>query len=143
MIMLLTLIMMLAFILVPISIIGYVIYLNNERKQLIELSKPKKVERPTRSESELTKVLYDSIEREWTYRVRFHFKLKKIVQPDFEWELDYLTKRVINSLAPGIREELGYYYTENALVLLVSHMVQILLLDYLDKNRAAQTTSKK
>lgn len=143
MVMLLILTMISAFILIPISVIGYVMYLNNERKQLVELTKPRKIERPTRSEAELTKILYDSIEREWTYRVRFHFKLKKIVQPDFEWELDYLTKRVINSLAPGIKEELGYYYTEDALVKLVSHMVQILLLDYLDKHRPNSSTVKK
>lgn len=143
MIMLMILTMVLAFILIPISIIGYIVYLNNERKQLIELNKKSKIERPERSEAELTKVLYDSIEREWTYRVRFHFKLKKIEQPDFEWELDYLTKRVIKSLASGVREELGYYYTDDALISLVSHMVQVLLLDYLDKHKPNNLNIKR
>lgn len=132
MIVLLSLILITAFLLIPATIVGMAIYL-----------KPKKVDRPTRSEAELIKIIYDSIEREWTYRVRFHFKLKKIDQPNFEWELDYLTKRVIKSLAPGIREELGYYYTEDALILLVSHMIQILLLDYLDKHKPVSSAIRR
>ena len=88
-----------------------------------------------RTEEELMSIIYSLIERKWNYRLLFHFKFKEIKVPNFEFELNYLVKEVISSLSVDVLEELKYYYNnEETVIKTVSEIVQIFLLDYMDKN---------
>ena len=120
-------ILFISVLLIPTSVGAFMYYTIQEKRIAVEI-KP-------RSEEELIAILYNIMEREWTYRVNFHFKLKDIRMPKFEYELDILVKKIMKSLSPGLMEELRYYYNDEAIISLVSEMCQILLLDYLDKNK--------
>lgn len=120
-------ILFISVLLIPTSVGAFMYYTIQEKRIAVEI-KP-------RSEEELIAILYNIMEREWTYRVNFHFKLKDIRMPKFEYELDILVKKIMKSVSPGLMEELRYYYNDEAIISLVSEMCQILLLDYLDKNK--------
>ena len=99
---------------------GYFLYDINIRK--IEQEKTKK---DIRTEEELMYIIHSLLERKWMYRVHFHFKLKEIKVPKFEFEWK----------SPDVMEELKYYYKdEETVIKTVSEIVQIFLLDYMDKN---------
>ena len=69
----------------------------------LELEKNKVTIRP---EEELMQIVYGVLERKWAYRVQFHFKIKEIKVPKFEYELNYLLTETMNSLSKDIIEEL-------------------------------------
>lgn len=126
------LVMIFALMLTPTCLICYVYYTNQEKKRELENNK---MFEPTMSEKEIVEILYGMIEREWTYRVKFHYKLKDIRIPNFEIEVEYLVTKVIHSIAPGLMRELNYYYNDDSIIYLVSHIAQILVLEYIDTHR--------
>ena len=64
----------------------------------------------------------------------FHFKLKEINVPKFEFEWKYLVNEIVTSLSSDVLEELKYYYKdEETIIKAVSEIVQIFLLDYMEK----------
>ena len=124
-------------IIILISILGilsgiamFVFYDINEKK--IDVEKNKK---EIRSEEELMQIVYNILDRKWAYRVEFHFKLKEIRIPKFEFEWNYLLNETINSLSPDVLEELKYYYKdEETVIKAVSELVQIYLYNYMESN---------
>ena len=124
-------------IIILISVLGilsgiamFVFYDINEKK--IEAEKNKK---EIRSEEELMQIVYNVLDRKWAYRVEFHFKLKEIRIPKFEFEWNYLLNETINSLSPDVLEELKYYYKdEDTVIKAVSELVQIYLYNYMESN---------
>lgn len=125
-----SIIMVFSVLLIPISCFAYLWYNSNSKKPIV-----KQAAKPMNSEEALMGILYSIMEREWAYRVNFHFKLKDIRVPKFEYELNYLVKKIMNSISDGLMSELKFYYTEEAIISIVSEMCQIMLLDYLDKNK--------
>lgn len=122
--------------LIPSVIIAYVVLETLNKK--IEIDN-RYVEQP-RPESELIGILYSIMEREWLHRVKFHFKLKDIRIPKFEYELDYLVKKIRLSMADGLMNELKYYYTEDAIIIMIKDMCKILILDYMEKHNLQSST---
>ena len=124
-------------IIILISILGilsgiamFIFYDINEKK--IDAEKNKK---EIRSEEELMQIVYNVLDRKWAYRVEFHFKLKEIRIPKFEFEWNYLLNETINSLSPDVLEELKYYYKdEETVIKAVSELVQIYLYNYMESN---------
>ena len=124
-------------IIILISVLGilsgiamFVFYDINEKK--IDAEKNKK---EIRSEEELMQIVYNILDRKWAYRVEFHFKLKEIRIPKFEFEWNYLLNETINSLSPDVLEELKYYYKdEETVIKAVSELVQIYLYNYMESN---------
>lgn len=122
-------------ILLTISILGvvigfgsYIYYDVNVQK--IDLEKSKK---PIRTEEELMNIVFNVLERKWAYRVQFHFKIKEISVPKFEFEWNYLLEETINSLSPDVLEELKYYYKDDETTIkAVSEMIQIYLYNYMN-----------
>ena len=121
-------------ILLTISILGiiigfgsYIYYDLNSKK--LELEKSNK---PIRTEEELMNIVFNVLERKWAYRVQFHFKIKEITVPKFEFEWNYLLEETINSLSPDVMEELKYYYKDDETTIkAVSEMIQIYLYNYM------------
>ena len=80
-------------------------------------------------------IVYNILERKWAYRVEFHFKLKDIRIPKFEFEWDYLLNETMNALSPDVLEELKYYYKdEETVIKTISELIQIYLLTYMENN---------
>lgn len=126
MIVLWSILLFISVLLIPVSIWYYMNNVNKSKNNVIVKEKVK-----PRSDKELTDILYGVIEREWTYRVKFHFKFKEIKAPKFETELEYLTSKVVRSLSPNILEEFYYYYTEEALARLIKNICQLLIYEYM------------
>ena len=122
-------------VLLGLSIIGivtgiglYVYYDINNKKIEVEQSRKKQI----RTEEELMGIVFNVLERKWAYRVQFHFKLKEISIPKFEFEWNYLLEETINSLSPDVLEELKYYYKDDETTIkAVSEMIQIYLYNYM------------
>ena len=111
-----------------IGVGSYVYYDINNKK--IELEKNKK--KQIRTEEELMGIVFNVLERKWAYRVQFHFKIKEISIPKFEFEWNYLLEETINSLSPDVLEELRYYYKDDETTIkAVSEMIQIYLYNYM------------
>ena len=124
-------------VIMTISILGIIsgilIYLyhdiNNKKLEVEKMNKK------IRTEEELMSIVYNVLERKWAYRVQFHFKLKEIKVPKFEFEWNYLLNEVISSLSPDVLEELKYYYKDDETTIkAVSELIQIYLLNYMDNN---------
>ena len=114
---------------IVLGILSYVYYDINNKK--IELEQNKK--REIRSEEELMGIVFNVLERKWAYRVQFHFKIKEIKVPKFEYELNYLLTETMNSLSKDIIEELRYYYKDDETTIkAVSEMIQIYLYNYME-----------
>lgn len=129
MVILLSTILLLSLLGIMILSVGYFMYDINLRNLEYKSSKKK-----IRTEEELMGIIYSLLERKWSYRVMFHFKLKEINVPKFEFEWKYLVNEIITSLSPDVLEELKYYYKdEETIIKAVSEIVQIFLLDYMDK----------
>ena len=112
-----------------LGILSYVYYDINNKK--IELEQNKK--REIRSEEELMGIVFNVLERKWAYRVQFHFRIKEINVPKFEFEWNYLLEETINSLSPDVLEELKYYYKDDETTIkAVSEMIQIYLYNYME-----------
>lgn len=122
-----------------ISIIGivagialFVYYDVNEKRIEVEKAGNKKI----RTEEELMKIVLNVLERKWAYRVQFHFKIKEITVPKFEFEWNYLLNETINSLSQDVLDELKYYYKDDETTIkAVSELVQIYLYDYMERQR--------
>ena len=114
---------------IVLGILAYVYYDINNKK--IELEQNKK--REIRSEEELMGIVFNVLERKWAYRVQFHFRIKEINVPKFEFEWNYLLEETINSLSPDVLEELKYYYKDDETTIkAVSEMIQIYLYNYME-----------
>ena len=112
------------------GVISYVYYDINNRK--IELEKSN-IQKHVRSEEELMGIVFNVLERKWAYRVQFHFKLKEINVPKFEFEWNYLLEETINALSPDVLEELKYYYKDDETTIkAVSELIQIYLYNYME-----------
>lgn len=112
------------------GILIYLYYDINSKKLEVE-----KMNKKIRTEEELMSIVYNVLERKWAYRVQFHFKLKEIKVPKFEFEWNYLLSEVISSLSPDVLEELKYYYKDDETTIkAVSELIQIYLLNYMDNN---------
>ena len=130
MIILLMVIMTLSILGIISGILIYLYHDINNKKLEVE-----KMNRKIRTEEELMSIVYNVLERKWAYRVQFHFKLKEIKVPKFEFEWNYLLSEVISSLSPDVLEELKYYYKDDETTIkAVSELIQIYLLNYMDSN---------
>lgn len=130
MIILLMVIMTISILGIISGILIYLYYDINSKKLEVE-----KMNRKIRTEEELMSIVYNVLERKWAYRVQFHFKLKEIKVPKFEFEWNYLLNEVISSLSPDVLEELKYYYKDDETTIkAVSELIQIYLLNYMDNN---------
>lgn len=130
MIILLMVIMTLSILGIISGILVYLYYDINNKKLEVE-----KMNKKIRTEEELMSIVYNVLERKWAYRVQFHFKLKEIKVPKFEFEWNYLLSEVISSLSPDVLEELKYYYKDDETTIkAVSELIQIYLLNYMDNN---------
>ena len=110
-----------------IGISSYVYYDVNNKKIKAEQDK-----KQIRTEEELMGIVFNVLERKWAYRVQFHFKLKEINVPKFEFEWNYLLEETINALSPDVLEELKYYYKDDETTIkAVSEMIQIYLYNYM------------
>ena len=128
MIFLLSIILLISIIGIVAGIALFVYYDVNEKRIEIERSTNKKI----RTEEELMKIVLNVLERKWAYRVQFHFKIKEITVPKFEFEWNYLLEETINSLSPDVMEELKYYYKDDETTIkAVSEMIQIYLYNYM------------
>jgi protein-S-isoprenylcysteine O-methyltransferase Ste14 len=122
-----------------ISVIGmvagialFVYYDVNEKRIEVERNINKKI----RTEEELMKIVLNVLERKWAYRVQFHFKIKEITVPKFEFEWNYLLNETISSLSQDVLDELKYYYKDDETTIkAVSELVQIYLYDYMERQR--------
>ena len=130
MIFLLSIIMILCVVGIISAIFVFLFHDISEKKINAELNK-----KEIRSEEELMDIVFNILERKWNYRVFFHFRLKEITTPKFEFELKLLVNEIINSLSPDVLDELKHYYKDDeATIKTVSEMVQIYLLKYMDEN---------
>lgn len=122
-------------ILLGVSVLGltlgigsYVYYDINNKKLELE----QKINKHIRTEEELMGIVFNVLERKWAYRVQFHFKIKEITVPKFEFELNYLLEETMNALSPDVLEELKYYYKDDETTIkAVSEMIQIYLYNYM------------
>ena len=131
MLFLLSIILLMSIIGIVAGIALFILYDVNEKRIEVERNANKKI----RTEEELMKIVLNVLERKWAYRVHFHFKLKEIKVPKFEFEWNYLVNEIITSLSPDVMEDLKYYYKdEETVIKTISEIVQIFLLDYMDKN---------
>lgn len=130
MVFLLSIILLLSTLGIVSGVVAVVYYDVNNKK--INLEKSKK---NIRTEEELMSIVYNILERKWAYRVEFHFKLKDIRIPKFEFEWDYLLNETMNALSPDVLEELKYYYKdEETVIKTISELIQIYLLTYMENN---------
>ena len=90
-------------ILLLMSILGIVagvaiiaLYDINEKRIEVDKLSAKRI----RTEDELMNIVLKVLERKWAYRVQFHFKIKEITVPKFEFEWNYLLNETINSICP-------------------------------------------
>lgn len=99
-----------------------------------EMEMNKEMNKKIRSEEELMSIVFNVLERKWQYRVQFHFKLKEIKVPKFEFEWNYLLKETMDSISPDVMEELKYYYKDDETVIkAVSELIQIYLYNYMEQ----------
>lgn len=132
MIFLLSIILLMSIIGIVAGIALFVYYDVNEKRIEIERSTNKKI----RTEEELMKIVLNVLERKWAYRVQFHFKIKEITVPKFEFEWNYLLNETINALSQDVLDELKYYYKDDETTIkAVSELVQIYLYDYMERQR--------
>lgn len=98
-----------------------------------DVNKQKNIKKNIRTEEELMGIVFSVLERKWAYRVQFHFKIKEITIPKFEFEWNYLLEETINSLSPDVLEELKYYYKDDETTIkAVSELIQIYLYNYME-----------
>lgn len=132
MIFFLSVILLLSIIGILAGIALFVYYDINEKRMEIERNLNKKI----RSEEELMSIVLNVLERKWAYRVQFHFRIKEITVPKFEFEWSYLLNETINALSRDVLDELKYYYKDDETTIkAVSELVQIYLYDYMEKQR--------
>ena len=129
MIMFLTMLMVISILGIIVGITSFVYYDVNKQKIEAEVKVNKKI----RTEEELMEIVFNILERKWAYRVQFHFKIKEITIPKFEYEWNYLLEETIKSISPDVLEELRYYYKDDETTIkAVSEMIQIYLYNYME-----------
>lgn len=85
--------------------------------------------------SELMEVVNESINREFTYKTEFEFKIKGVrVVGDFEKEVNDLVTKTMNSLSPDVLRDLEYYYKLDTITRIVFKAHAVLLVNFMDKN---------
>lgn len=132
MIFLLSIILLLSILGTVAGIALFVYYDINEKRIEVERDNNRKI----RTESELMSIILNILERKWAYRVQFHFKIKEISVPKFEFEWTYLLNETINALSQDVLDELKYYYKDDETTIkAVSELVQIYLYDYMEKQK--------
>ena len=132
MLFLLSIILLMSIIGIVAGIAMIILYDVNEKRIEVERSVNKKI----RTEEELMKIVLNVLERKWAYRVQFHFKIKEISVPKFEFEWNYLLNETISSLSQDVLDELKYYYKDDETTIkAVSELVQIYLYDYMERQR--------
>ena len=132
MVFLLSIILLISVIGIVAGIALFVYYDVNEKRIEVERNINKKI----RTEEELMKIVLNVLERKWAYRVQFHFKIKEISVPKFEFEWNYLLNETINALSQDVLDELKYYYKDDETTIkAVSELVQIYLYDYMERQR--------
>lgn len=132
MVFLLSIILLISVIGIVAGIALFVYYDVNEKRIEVERNINKKI----RTEEELMKIVLNVLERKWAYRVQFHFKIKEITVPKFEFEWNYLLNETISSLSQDVLDELKYYYKDDETTIkAVSELVQIYLYDYMERQR--------
>ena len=125
----LAILMLLSMLGVVITIGSFVYYDINKQKIEAEMNMSKKI----RSEDELMQIVFSILERKWAYRVQFHFKIKEITIPKFEFEWNYLLEETMNAVSPDVMEDLRYYYKDDETTIkAVSEMIQIYLYSYME-----------
>jgi hypothetical protein len=125
----LAILMLISMLGVVITIGSFVYYDINKQKIEAEMNMSKKI----RSEDELMQIVFSILERKWAYRVQFHFKIKEITIPKFEFEWNYLLEETMNAVSPDVMEELRYYYKDDETTIkAVSEMIQIYLYSYME-----------
>jgi protein-S-isoprenylcysteine O-methyltransferase Ste14 len=132
MVFLLSIILLISVIGIVAGIALFIYYDVNEKRIEVERNINKKI----RTEEELMKIVLNVLERKWAYRVQFHFKIKEITVPKFEFEWNYLLNETISSLSQDVLDELKYYYKDDETTIkAVSELVQIYLYDYMERQR--------
>ena len=132
MLFLLSIILLMSIIGIVTGIALFILYDVNEKRIEVERNANKKI----RTEEELMKIVLNVLERKWAYRVQFHFKIKEITVPKFEFEWNYLLNETISSLSQDVLDELKYYYKDDETTIkAVSELVQIYLYDYMERQR--------
>lgn len=132
MLFLLSIILLMSIIGIVAGIALFILYDVNEKRIEVERNTNKKI----RTEEELMKIVLNVLERKWAYRVQFHFKIKEISVPKFEFEWNYLLNETINALSQDVLDELKYYYKDDETTIkAVSELVQIYLYDYMERQR--------
>lgn len=132
MLFLLSIILLMSIIGIVTGIALFILYDVNEKRIEVERNANKKI----RTEEELMKIVLNVLERKWAYRVQFHFKIKEISVPKFEFEWNYLLNETISSLSQDVLDELKYYYKDDETTIkAVSELVQIYLYDYMERQR--------
>lgn len=132
MLFLLSIILLMSIIGIVTGIALFILYDVNEKRIEVERNANKKI----RTEEELMKIVLNVLERKWAYRVQFHFKIKEISVPKFEFEWNYLLNETINALSQDVLDELKYYYKDDETTIkAVSELVQIYLYDYMERQR--------
>lgn len=132
MLFLLSIILLMSIIGIVTGIALFILYDVNEKRIEVERNVNKKI----RTEEELMKIVLNVLERKWAYRVQFHFKIKEITVPKFEFEWNYLLNETINALSQDVLNELKYYYKDDETTIkAVSELVQIYLYDYMERQR--------
>lgn len=132
MIFLLSMILLMSILGVVAGITIFLYYDVNEKRIENEKNKNKKI----RTEEELMNIVLNVLERKWAYRIQFHFKIKEIAIPKFEFEWNYLLNETINSLSPDVLEELKYYYKDDETTIkAVSELIQIYLYNYMENQK--------
>ena len=89
------------------------------------------------SESDLMNILNRAIEREFSYKANFEFKIKSItkLEKDYESIVSEMVHNTIKSLGKNILNDLSYYYTMSTITEMVFKAHMLLLTDYIDKNK--------
>ena len=132
MVFLLSIILLISVIGIVAGIALFIYYDVNEKRIEVERNINKKI----RTEEELMRIVLNVLERKWAYRVQFHFKIKEITVPKFEFEWNYLLNETISSLSQDVLDELKYYYKDDETTIkAVSELVQIYLYDYMERQR--------
>lgn len=132
MVFLLSMILLMSVLGVVVGIAIFLYYDINEKQIENEKNKNKKI----RTEEELMNIVLNVLERKWAYRIQFHFKIKEISIPKFEFEWNYLLNETINSLSPDVLEELKYYYKDDETTIkAVSELIQIYLYNYMENQK--------
>lgn len=132
MLFLLSIILLMSIIGIVAGIALFILYDVNEKRIEVERNANKKI----RTEEELMKIVLNVLERKWAYRVQFHFKIKEISVPKFEFEWNYLLNETISSLSQDVLDELKYYYKDDETTIkAVSELVQIYLYDYMERQK--------